>query len=117
MGDLEERNTAAVEKKSIYQNLDWDSWAKDSFNIAKTLYSGKFQSDIEFDANSFIGIVENDLPPDDYVEDGKLIAESQIMLGGYRLAYTLNYIFGDAKSREEHDQAAFIADVLSNLLQ
>ena len=46
-----------------------------------------------------------------------MIAEAQIMLGGYRLAYTLTYIFGDAKSREEHDKAAYIAEMLSNFLQ
>ena len=64
-----------------------------------------------------VDITENELPSDDCVENGKLIAEAQIMLGGYRLAYTLTYIFGDAKSREEHDKAAYIAEMLSNFLQ
>jgi len=91
----------AIEKKSIYENLDFNSWAQDSFAIAKTIYN-----DIE----------ENALPDQDYIDNGKLIAESQIMLGGYRLAYGLNYIFSDSKSNEA-ETAEFIANILSTLLQ
>lgn len=91
----------AIEKKSIYENLDFNSWAQDSYNIAKTLYSN---------------ITENEVVPQDYIDNGKLIAESQIMLGGYRLAYGLNYIFGDSKSNEE-ETAEFIANILSTILQ
>ena len=61
-------------------------------------------------------ITENDVVPQDYIDNGKLIAESQIMLGGYRLAYGLNYIFGDSKSNEE-ETAEYIANILSTILQ
>ena len=49
--DLEGRNMEAIEKKSIYENLDFDSWAQDSYKIAKTLYDSKFkyfESELEF---------------------------------------------------------------------
>lgn len=98
VSDLTTRNKSVVSKSSVYENLDWDMWSHDSFDIAITLYDG---------------ITENEAASQDYLDNGKVIAESQIVLGGFRLAYALNYIFGD----EEEEFTGTLAALLTAFLQ
>ena len=111
VSDLVSRNTAAVSNKKVYENLDWNSWAKQSYDYAITLYDGKKY--LLKLTQIVAGITENEAPSQDYIDNGILIAESQIMVGGYRLAYVLNYIFEDS----EDELASAIASLLSSFLQ
>ena len=88
------RNTDSI-PTGPYSIGDEDAWAQASFEIAKTLYEG---------------ITENEAVPQAYIDKNKPIAESQIMKGGYRLAYILDHIFSDAKSDD------FIAKEIAGLL-
>lgn len=48
-----------------------------------------------------IGIKEGDKLPDDYVSKNNALAEKQIVLAGYRLAYMIESLFGSAKATVE----------------
>jgi len=59
-------------------------------------------------AESFVyeGITENTLPSDNYLRDGKIIIEKQIVKAGYRIALQLESWWGATSS--SIDEAAFI---------
>jgi len=61
--------------KSVYLNLDPYSWTQESYELASTVV--------------YNGIKENQALPDSYVEESNAIAEKQVVIGGYRLAYLL----------------------------
>ena len=42
------------------------------------------------------GVTENEEVPDDYVTSSIPIAEAQLIKGGYRLAFVLDYIFSSS---------------------
>jgi hypothetical protein len=65
---------------SDYQNLNFDAWAVESNNIAKSY--------------AYAGITENVKLSDAYVAANNQRTERQIVLGGYRLAYVIRSIFG-----------------------
>ena len=75
-----ETYASAVADPSTYESLDYDTFAHESFDISITLYDG---------------VTENEAVPQDYLDKNIPVAYSQILLGGYRLAYTINYIFED----------------------
>ena len=64
---------------------------------------------------SLSGLTENEAVPQDYLDKWIPVAESRITIGGYRLAYVLNYIFGT--STDEDAAALMIADLLATILQ
>jgi hypothetical protein len=65
---------------SDYENLNFDSWAEDSYQIAATY--------------AYDGITEGVKLEDDYVTANNDRTERQIVLGGYRLAHVIKTIFG-----------------------
>jgi hypothetical protein len=50
-------------------------------------------------------VTENEKVPDDYITKNKPIAERQLVVGGYRLAYLIEQIFGSARHTEEAEMA------------
>ena len=67
-----------------------------------------------------LGVYENEAVPQDYIDTNLPIAESQIVLGGYRLAYCMSYIFGSAgeeqqTSRDFADDLIFVIDAIYGL--
>ena len=100
--DLVDRNRRHIPSKlySIGNELDW---ASDSYGIAKTLYDG---------------IEENKEVPQAYLDSSIPIAEAQIVKGGYRLAFVLNYVFGSSSEENEDDiLATKIAEMLTAMIQ
>jgi hypothetical protein len=73
----------AVEDKSLYESLDYDAYAHESFNIATKLYDG---------------LTEDAVVPQEYIDKWKPVAYERLILGGYRLYYLVDYIFSDAKT-------------------
>ena len=69
------------------------------------------------------GVTENEEVPDDYVTSSIPIAEAQLIKGGYRLAFVLDYIFSSSNDfdswLESSDDylAEQIAEWLSILIQ
>ena len=43
-----------------------------------------------------VGVYEDLAVPQDYLDKNIPVAENQIVIGGYRLAYVINFIFGDS---------------------
>ena len=77
----------AVKYKYYYQSVKYDDFAKESFDIAITLYDG---------------LTEGEAVPQEYLDKNKPIAYDRLMKGGYRLYWTIDYIFGG--SNEVVDQ-------------
>lgn len=68
----------AVADPSVYQTIDYEAWSVEGYNIAVTLYDG---------------LTENAVVPDAYLDAHLSTAQQQIVKGGYRLAYSINYMF------------------------
>jgi hypothetical protein len=68
----------AVKNSADYQNTDIKSWAQESYDIAITKYDG----------------ITKDAPlPKEYIDQNLIVCNERITLGGYRLAYLIEYIF------------------------
>ena len=65
------------------------------------------------------GVTENEEVPDDYVTSSIPIAEAQLIKGGYRLAFVLDYVFSSSNDVAQDDEflATKLADLLSHLIQ
>lgn len=87
--DVMDTYAYAVANTSVYESLDYDAFAHESFDIAITLYDG---------------VYENEAVPQAYLDKNIPIAYSQINKGGYRLFYTIKYIF------EDQATSSFISD-------
>lgn len=72
--------------KSVYLNLDPKSWTEESYKLASTAV--------------YKGIKENSSLPENYVEESNAIAEKQVVIGGYRLAYLLKSLNLGVKNTE-----------------
>ena len=70
-----------AKKTSSYRTIDYDKMAEESFEIAKTLYKG---------------VKENEKVPQAYLDKNTPLAYERLTLGGYRLFYQIEYIFGDS---------------------
>lgn len=70
----------AVSDPSVYESTDYEGWADESYAIAITLYDG---------------VIENEAVPQAYLDKNIPVAETRLVIGGYRLYYTIDYIFGD----------------------
>jgi len=46
-------------------------------------------------------VTENQAVPEDYINTEKPVAERQLVLGGYRLAYLIETLFGSARVEAE----------------
>ena len=93
--ELMDRNSESI-PSGPYTIGDEVQWGLDSFEIAKTLYDG---------------VTENEAVPQEYIDKNLPIAESQIMKGGYRLAYVLEHVFSESRTDE------FVANEIANLLK
>jgi hypothetical protein len=62
-------------------NRDFDSWAQEDFEKAKTMYQGA---------------TENEPLPQEYLDTNVPKVEADITEGGYRLAWITMYIYGNA---------------------
>lgn len=63
-----------------WQNLDIDAWTQESFTLSKT--------------NVYPGIKEGQPLPHDYIAKNQDAIQKQIVLGGLRLSYVIQHIFG-----------------------
>ena len=79
----------AVKDPSTYESIDFDAMAVESFDIAETLYAG---------------LTENEAVPQAYLDQFKPVVYEQLMKGGYRLAYLVNYMFGDGNRMPINEQ-------------
>ena len=70
----------AVADASVYETIDFDAMSQESFLIAETLYDG---------------LVEDEPVPQAYLDKFKPVAYERLIIGGYRLAYLVNFMFGD----------------------
>lgn len=66
--------------------MDIVSWSVESFTLAKNY--------------GYEGLDLNEEVPENYVNDRRMVAESQIVLGGKRLAYVIEKIFGNDEKPE-----------------
>ena len=72
------RNAVVVADEISYRNFDVMGWANESFEIGITAYQG---------------ITENVAVPQSYIDKFVPITEGRVVLAGYRLAHTLQYMF------------------------
>lgn len=86
VADLMETYGYAVKDAKKYKTIDYDAMTLESFKIAKTLYTG---------------VTENEKVPQEYLDKNIPLAYERLVLGGYRLYYTIDFIFGSAKGTEE----------------
>ena len=73
----------AISNSSVYETIDYDALSIESYNIAITLYDG---------------VSRNETVAQDYLDQNIPVAYQQLMKGGYRLFYTIDFIFGSASS-------------------
>jgi len=66
---------------------DYRTWSDETFKITQDFV--------------YEGITEYTLPSDTYIANGIKIAEKQLALGGYRLAYLLENMWGATTVPEE----------------
>ncbi len=91
----------AVSNSSVYETIDYDALSVESYDIAITLYDG---------------VTPNETVPQDYLDQNIPVAYQQIMKGGYRLYYTIDFIFSSASSSPtEIEQTAGAISQNSNL--
>ena len=91
----------AIGTTGVY-TYDYDMFADESFKIAKTLYDG---------------VTENEAVPQAYLDKNTPVAYERLVLGGYRLYYTIDYIFKDSNDAtalddEDAEFAQMIIDVM-----
>lgn len=92
---LQANYTASIEPDSV-NNMDIQMWEDDSFLIAST--------------SVYAHAIEDKPLPDDYVKNNQEIIKKQIVVGGHRLAYVINFIFGaDSQSTTYIEESAFLA--------
>lgn len=72
---------SAVKSTKTYKTIDYDAMTKESFKIAEKLYDG---------------VTENKAVPQAYLDKNTPMAYERLVIGGYRLYYTIDYIFGDS---------------------
>ena len=70
---------------SLWESTDYDTFSQGSYDIAVKVYSG---------------LTPDAAVPQAYLDEYKPIAYQQINLGGYRLYYAINYIFGDVDASQ-----------------
>lgn len=90
----------AVAGSSVYKTTNYDKWANESLSLAKTLYEG---------------VTENEAVPQAYLDKNVPIAYERLVIGGYRLYYTINYIFGDSDEFDDNVMLRFTEKVLNFL--
>lgn len=74
---------------SEYQNTDVDHWADESYVLSST--------------HVYEGITENKPLSQDYITHNQDHIQSQIVIGGYRLAYMIKTIFGNNQVNKSTD--------------
>lgn len=80
------RNTDAVSDPSVYENLNTYNWTYDAYTIGTTKYDG---------------VVNGTRPDDDYIAENIPVAESQIVLAGYRLYWVIQYVFSNSTTYDD----------------
>lgn len=81
----------AVKDPASYESVDYDAFGEESYQIALTVYDG---------------VTENEPVPQAYLDKFKPVVYERLNLGGYRLAYTIAYIFSD--SAKEQPEVLFL---------
>lgn len=76
---LMQNGASAVVNPSDYKNINVDDWALETYKIGITKYTG-----IEMDVAL----------PQWYIDENLVVCNQRITLGGYRLAYLTEYIYG-----------------------
>jgi hypothetical protein len=66
---------------SDYENVDINSWANESFELAKS--------------SVYSDITEKKALPQSYIDENQKAIDKQIVIGGLRLAYVIKTIFGN----------------------
>lgn len=67
---------------SQYENKDVDMWAQESYELSVS--------------NVYTGITENTALPEEYIKKNQQEIVKKIVLGGLRLAYVIQSMFGTA---------------------
>lgn len=69
---------------SEWQNTNVNMWAQESYNLAKS--------------NVYEGVTAGQALPASYVSKNVVAIEKAVVVGGLRLAYTIQHIFGNAST-------------------
>lgn len=83
-----------------WQNINVDHWTQDSFRLTKS--------------NVYVGVKPNVALSKDYIAKNADAIQRQVVLGGLRLAYAIQHIFG---SRAEEPEVLPEEDGNSTFLQ
>ena len=75
----------AVKDSSVWETIDFAAMSQESYDIAIQVYDG---------------LTENEAVPQAYLDKWTPVVFERINIGGHRLYYTLNYIFGDSTEIE-----------------
>ena len=87
VADVMKTYAYAVDDSSVYESTEYKDFAKESYDIAIQLYDG---------------VTENEAVPQDYIDKWLPVAYERINIGGYRLYYTIDFIFSsDSLSKDE----------------
>ena len=103
VANITETYKYAAKKTGTY-TIDYDMFADESFKIAKTLYDG---------------VTENEAVPQDYLDKNVDVAYERLVLGGYRLYYTITYMFGSSNNLvndEEIDEAEDFVKMIREIM-
>lgn len=76
--------------KEVAEDIDIFSWAKDDFNIATDFL--------------YAGIKQNEKLPQAYLDEARILAEKQVLIGGLRLASLLKSLNLSAKTFEPEQE-------------
>jgi hypothetical protein len=71
---------------SEWQNINVDMWTQESFKLASDVYTG---------------VTPDQALSSSYVSKNTVTIEKQVVVGGLRLAYLIQHIFGNASSAPE----------------
>ena len=90
---------SVITGSSIYRSTNYEKWSAEAYELSKTLYDG---------------VTENEAVPQEYLDKHIKTAYERLIIGGYRLYYTITYMFGDSLLEEEEDDSnvGFITDLI-----
>ena len=75
----------AVKDTSVWETIDYEAMSQESYAIAIQVYDG---------------ITEDAVVSEEYQDKWRPVIYERLNIGGHRLYYALNYIFGDSTEIE-----------------
>ena len=76
---------------SEWQNVDVEQWSAESFELSKS--------------NVYTGVTAGKALSSEYVSTNQAAIKKQIVLGGLRLSYVIQHIFGNNSSPQQRQES------------